>query len=253
MLGDHLIIPAEREGIVKKGMFIPGDLATHEIVDKSKNFILPKGKYRISLRNAGPLGKDDPVGMAVIDNSRDSYDKFWGSEEMMAGYLTPERTAFYREVVLLCQAHLRGRIVDIGCGSGDFLTVIKQKNSAVEVSGIDFSRSAVERCRRLMPEGEFTAGSLYETGYADQRFDAVVSMETLEHLERPQAAFKEMRRICRENGRIIVTIPNGDCDDYVGHLNFWSEAEFRSFLGDAVVIDFQYLQDKTAMLFVIRN
>ena len=49
-----------------------------------------------------------------------------------------------------------------------------------------------------------------------------------------------------------MTIPNGAVDEYVGHLNFWTEDEFRTLLPENVTA-FRYCQGGRTMLFVLEK
>ncbi|RIK35873.1 MAG: hypothetical protein DCC55_28980 [Chloroflexi bacterium] len=46
--------------------------------------------------------------------------------------------------------------------------------------------------------------------FADRQFDCIVSIDVMEHLQDDAAFLRELRRILRPNGRLIVTVPNGD-------------------------------------------
>lgn len=254
LIGDkYIIILREREGIIKNGEFTPCDFSSQVLVNKDKNFILEKGKYKIALRDQKQLRQDEPVGMYVIDNTRESYNKFWGSEEIINCYLDKNRVLFFRKVISQCKKYIHGQTIDIGCGSGDFLRILNELGIDIKIHGIDFSGSAIQRCKKLLPNGNFAVGNIYKMGYADNTFDVVFCIEVLEHLESPDIAFREIGRICKKNGIIIITIPNGAYDGYIGHLNFWSESEFRDFIGNLKILDFKYLEDKRTMLFVINN
>lgn len=188
--------------------------------------------------------------MAVIDNSRLSYDEFWRSDETVAAYQEEARRVFFEEVLSVCQKYVDGKVVDIGCGSGFFLQLLAKHATHRGIYGIDFSSSSIVRCRREIPEGKFLLSDIYRLGCRDGVFDTIICMETLEHVERPDDALREIMRVCRDGGHVIITIPNGPDDHYIGHLNFWSESEFRSVLVGAEVVDFQYVEGGKAMVFV---
>jgi 2-polyprenyl-3-methyl-5-hydroxy-6-metoxy-1,4-benzoquinol methylase len=49
-----------------------------------------------------------------------------------------------------------------------------------------------------------------DLGFPDGRFDCVVSIDVLEHLQQDQPFLKEVKRVLKPNGRAVVTVPNGD-------------------------------------------
>lgn len=250
---NYIVVHKYKEGIIKNGTFIPCNFKFFSLVDKSKNLILEKGKYKILPREENQFGPKDPVGMSVINNTYESYNKFWGDENIIKNYLCDNRIKFFNDVFNICKQYLKGRIIEVGCGSGEFLRIIKENTNECKIHGFDFSESAVERCKKIIPEGEFQKGDIYSMQYQDNLFDVVLCLEVLEHLEKPKIALNELKRICKKGGKIIITIPNGVFDDYVGHLNFWTEQEFKSFLGESGLKDFYYLEDELSMLFIIQN
>jgi len=139
----YILIPKNAEGMVKDGAFSPCDLNFHIPVDKRNNLILEKGKYKILPREQSQFSDKDPIGMLVIDNQCDSYDKFWMSKEIVNEYLCKSRVDFLNEVFNICKEYFSGKVIEIGCGSGYFLKTIYDRNNNCELFGIDFSPSVV--------------------------------------------------------------------------------------------------------------
>jgi ubiquinone/menaquinone biosynthesis C-methylase UbiE len=251
---DYIVTEKNQEGIITEGRFLPYDLKVYLLIDKTKHLILEKGKYKITLKqNQKFINYIDQPGMMIVDNSREAYDQFWQNKQIVNKYLDEGRIKFYSDVFEKCKKHLKGTVVDIGCGSGDFLKIIMDNNIQCTVYGTDFSTGSIQRCKDFIQNGTFLVDDIYAMKLENNYFDVVICMEVLEHLEMPEIAFRELRRICKHDGLIIITIPNGKYDDYIGHQNFWSEEEFRVFMGHVSLIDFQYLEDSRTMLFVIRN
>jgi len=101
------------------------------------------------------------------------------------------------------------RVLDIGCGPGTF---IGNYLDGVEALGLDLSASQVAYANEIYGTAlhRFTTqpiGSLIERG---ERFDAVTSIELIEHLP-PDAAvalLADARRLLSPDGRLVVTTPN---------------------------------------------
>jgi ubiquinone/menaquinone biosynthesis C-methylase UbiE len=249
-----LILDKGSEGIVRDGSFQAVDFSRRTLVDKSRHLVIEKGRYKITHRN-GCAARDpnDSVGMDVIDNSRSSYDEFWRSDDVVAAYHDGARRAFYEEVLAICEKYVRGNVIDIGCGSGGFLHLLALRGRHQLLYGTDFSMSSIARCRRLIADARFVQSDVYQLGCRDESFETVICMETLEHLERPEEAIREARRVCSRDGFVIITIPEGSRDGYIGHLNFWSEDEFRSMLGHEKIVEFRYAESGQAMVFVTKR
>lgn len=255
LVGEHFsIVPKRKEGVIRYGEFTEVDFSDHEVVDKKKALIVDKGKYKFIPRESWKQTHDpDTSVQAIVDNSQSSFDEFWSDEGLVSEYLVEGRQAFYREVLKSCETYLYGRVVDIGCGPGYVVKALSSSGVVEKLYGVDFSSASIKRCRKEIPGGQFFMGDIYHIACADGIFDAVVCMETLEHLESPTEALRELFRVCRKGGHIIITIPNGALDEYVGHLNFWTEQEFRSLLSNEKSVTFRYCQGQRAMLFVVEN
>lgn len=255
LTGKHFaIVPRGKEGVLRYGAFTEVDFSDHEVVDKKKALIVEKGKYKVTLRERiEGRGHSSNAGLAVVDNSKASFDGFWGDDGVVSEYLGQARRQFYDRVLGACGEYLQGRVIDVGCGPGFVLKALSAHKSIEELYGVDFSRSAIKRCREELPTGMFLMGDVYHLACRNETFDVVICMETLEHLDRTPKAIEELFRVCRIGGHVIITIPNGARDEYVGHLNFWTEQEFRDALDGRGVVQFQYFQDGMSMMFVAKR
>ncbi len=138
-------------------------------------------------------------------NSRSAYQRLYSSDKLLSEYLAPERLEFY-DVVAAVAAGLEPRsVVDVGCGTGHLLRALLDRREIAEAAGLDYAAAAIERARRLVPEGTFTVGDLH-TFDAGRTFDVVLCTEVLEHVEDPGAARRRAgtsrltRRACRRDG-----------------------------------------------------
>lgn len=99
-----------------------------------------------------------------------------------------------------------GRILDVGCGNGDFLASLKRKGW--EVCGTEFSDAACEIARSKGVSVQ--QGNLIACGHHDGYFDAITYWHVLEHLKDPLAQLTEARRLLRDDGLLVVQVPNSD-------------------------------------------
>lgn len=248
-----VVVPNTSIGIIRHGQFQEVDLNDHVLVDRKQCLVLEKGKYKIALRECPQIphrGEDEIV--PVIDNGKSSFEQFWNDEDIVQRYNGEDRQRFFVEALDACRKYIHGRVADVGCGSGVFLKMMATL-ADVSLYGIDFSVSSVTRSRRCATSSVFSVSDIYHLGCRDKTFDTVICMETLEHLDRVSEALNELLRICRKGGYVIITIPNGVYDDYVGHLNFWSEHDFRTVLVKQDMVHFQYLHERKIMVFVVKK
>lgn len=100
------------------------------------------------------------------------------------------------------------RVLDVGCGDGGECFVVKTIRKTTDVFGIDISQTAIDKARRIYGSvGTFKLGSATEIPYPDDFFDLVICGEVLEHLEDPEKAIKELLRVVKKGGRLLISTP----------------------------------------------
>lgn len=95
------------------------------------------------------------------------------------------------------------RILDIGCGHGDFLAPVYARTP--RTYGIDPDATALEQNKIIRHKGVGTAESL---PFEENFFDLIVLAWVLEHLEHPTKAFQEIYRTLKPGGKVIFLTPN---------------------------------------------
>lgn len=119
------------------------------------------------------------------------------------GWLPLRRAACDFQVAHL-HARSNGRLLDVGCGRGDTLLLLRRLGWNAE--GVDFDPAAVAaaRARGL----EVRCGTVEAQHYATGSFDAIVLIHVIEHLFDPRHVIRACSRILRPGGRLVVVTPN---------------------------------------------
>ena len=101
------------------------------------------------------------------------------------------------------------RILDVGCGYGELLEEIAHHFDC-ELYGVDFVNIRIDEIKeKLKGRATIKNSDIQEDiPFPDNYFDVVFSTETLEHLKEPDKCIKEVRRVVKKNGKIVLTIPN---------------------------------------------
>lgn len=99
----------------------------------------------------------------------------------------------------------RGRLLDVGCGNGEFLA--RMRDLGWEVMGVEPDPAAV-RVAQEHYGVEVTCGSIEHAGLPDNGFDAVTLSHVIEHLPDPIGTLRECARVLKPGGVLVATTPN---------------------------------------------
>ncbi len=117
----------------------------------------------------------------------------------------PLREAAYRSVMTL-PGDARGRLLDVGCGAGLFLSVMR--DLGWQVLGSETDPAAVAAARARLGADAVREGELAALALPDAQFAAVTLSHVIEHLLDPAAALRECARLLAPGGRLVLATPN---------------------------------------------
>lgn len=116
----------------------------------------------------------------------------------------------------------KGKILDVGPGSGYYLHVLK--GWGWDVSGLELSKQAVKVAKDSGIKKIFK-GDLHTVKFKPEYFDAVRYSHVLEHVPSPTKELASVKKILKKNGRIIIIIPNIDSIFFGLFKTFWYPLE----------------------------
>jgi SAM-dependent methyltransferase len=128
--------------------------------------------------------------------------------------------------------HAAGRdVLDVGCNTG--YGTIRFAPVAGRVVGVDVSPRAVEAARQRAPTGrpEFIQTSGFELPFQAATFDLVTSFQVLEHVPDATAFLRELGRVLRPGGLVILATPNAATRLYPG-MTPWNRFHVREYRAD---------------------
>jgi len=125
------------------------------------------------------------------------------------------------------------KVLELGCGRGDFSIWLAKKFPTAEITGVDFSDKAIAIAQaRAQAAGvvvQFTVDNAESLRQATASYDWVISCECLEHVPQPSAMAREVARVLKPSGRFILTTENYFNGMVVGWLvTWWRERAFDS-------------------------
>jgi predicted SAM-dependent methyltransferase len=110
------------------------------------------------------------------------------------------------------------QLLDIGCGTGDFLQ-ISQKNNWI-VSGIEPNEQAREIANSKTDQSVFNTEQLSK--FEPYSFDVITLWHVLEHLPNLENQIAVLKKLLKANGTLIIAVPNYKSFDATYYKNFWA-------------------------------
>ncbi len=172
----------------------------------------------------------------------DDWNQHW-SAYAAAAALNPA-SAYRRDLVFellsLRDAKAPVRLLDLGCGTGEFASDVLRARPDAEIVGLELSASGVAMARRRVPGGhffeqDFTRPLEVPPQYRGWATHAVCS-EVLEHLDDPATMLRNVRPLFAAGCRLIVTVPSGPMsafDRHIGHRRHFTRRLLDTTLRDA--------------------
>jgi len=134
------------------------------------------------------------------------------------------------------------KILEVGCGGGQFIRALKKKSPAFSCFGCDISEKAITAAKQANDNVAYEICA-EKLPYADNSFDGLMALDVLEHVASPTALVEEIHRVLKPGGIFYLFVPcEGDglslwfwleefglkndlTKKFAGHVNYFSRAE----------------------------
>jgi ubiquinone/menaquinone biosynthesis C-methylase UbiE len=171
--------------------------------------------------------KEDVIQVFDAIAARASWEKLYSEKpnRINYGFITRQRA-----VEEMIGPYAKGKVLDLGCGSGD-LSVFYAKKGA-DYIGVDLSSKMIERANKnyanlvQQKKAVFQVGDCENLPFQDGEFDALSAVALIEYLPDPSKALDEMARITKKGGIVLLSAPHKNCvNNYIRS----AMAPFRNF------------------------
>lgn len=176
-----------------------------------------------------------------------TYDKYGSTnpieQKMMAGFMA--------SLDGMLDGLAPQRILEIGVGEGHVMTRVRERFPAATLVGLDLPDA--ELAGHWRSEGlPCMFGDATRLPFADGTFDLVMAIEVLEHVPGPDAALRELSRVCAAGGALVASVPFEpiwragnmarrrylrDWGNTPGHVNHWTRWGFARFVSSRFTVN----------------
>jgi len=120
---------------------------------------------------------------------------------------------YFSKRVTLLEANLdvkqkKIKFLDAGCGEGTFLAMVRKKHPGLALYGFDLSARQIKLAKQKLKKVPLQVADAGQMPYQDNFFDVIFINALLHHVESIPVVIKEIVRVCRPGGKIILIEPN---------------------------------------------
>lgn len=135
---------------------------------------------------------------------------------------------------LTAAAPLAGRVLNAGCGEGLFAPFLESFPRITHIDNVDVSDLSAYVAAHRDRRHHVTRASLTRLPFADAVFDAAICTEVLEHIEPDGPAVRELARVLRPDGLLLVSVPRPPAPFDPDHVREgYAPEALRALLADA--------------------
>ena len=174
-------------------------------------------KAQIMMPDTGGAAYGSPAWAEALFKGAD--EDPWGHD-----WRASQRARYQAALELLGPVEPAGvkSVLDVGCALGHFTTQLAARFSGARVLGVDISAEAVAKCRKRLPELEFSQAKLPELNLAGGPFDLVTALEVVYYVgeENIEASLARLAQLVRPGGHLLIST-------YLNKPPFHTPANFR--------------------------
>jgi ubiquinone/menaquinone biosynthesis C-methylase UbiE len=144
------------------------------------------------------------------NNVQDFYEEFFTCNDNVVFNSGFDRRKKYKAEILnsaiVSKLPQGGAILDVGCGVGDNLRSIERND--LKLFGIEYASASVEFAKSSVSgKAVLFQGSATKLPFRSEKFDLVLCIEVLEHIEDQHKALHEIRRVLKADGKLVLSVP----------------------------------------------
>lgn len=178
--------------------------------------------------------------LQTADQAAAFYDEFFDENDVEVMTSGGDLRRSSRAEVLTAAAWARmpahAKVLDVGCGMGDNLRYILRQEASF--FGLEYSQTTALGARQVLGErAKLCVGSASRIPFGENEFDLIICIEVLEHIEDDEAACRDIARVLKKNGALILSLPYRHWFPAyfreMGHIRHYTRADVEEMLSRA--------------------
>lgn len=154
----------------------------------------------------------------------DTYNEIYRAGGNNSEYFKDYWDSVYFKLWTIAQQYVSGRIIEIGCGAGQFARMLFD-GGITDYTGIDYSKEAIKLARKNNPcnEESFICGDIFDLDILESNYDTVVCLQTLEHIDNDIELIEKIR----SGVKVVLSVPNFNSPTHVRFFDTKEEVASR--------------------------
>lgn len=176
-----------------------------------------------------------------MENNEEDFSGKYLKSNFLVGKLLRN---FFRSIEKITDDIKVQKVLEVGCGPGFSTQYLSHIFQGVHFEASEYREDLVKETQERNPDIKVVRESIYELRRAHDSFDLVLALEVFEHLENPEQALQEIKRVTSKY--CLLSVPNEplwrilnmcrlaylkDFGNTPGHINHWSTKAFAEFVG----------------------
>jgi len=126
----------------------------------------------------------------------------------------------------------QGSVLDVGCGNGYYMNILKRKG--FDVHGIEPSEGMINKAKEIFGDVDIRRGWAEDMikVFKDEKFDNVIIIDVLEHIDDDNLILKHMNKLLRKGGVLAIAVPAYPSlfckrDEMYGHYRRYNKTDLK--------------------------
>lgn len=141
---------------------------------------------------------------------------------------------FQKYIDIFKKNNIKGKILEIGCGTGYFTNLMSKTLKNIDTTAIDISQVAIDKAKKRYPNINFDIGRLPNIEFEDEVFECITAIEILYYLDAKDQveSISQIYRAMKENGFFVVSVN-------IGGRPYFKLDEIRNLVSDKFEIIYE--------------